>query len=111
MSDHAMTRTASSLSVCRPLGSRCPPLHTAMRPVSNVEVASASRWAESPYRDPSPETRRMMHTLVFAALTTLGQVPELNDQSFERWRDYVRPHAKEECYLEIAWREAVFVPL
>ena len=53
----------------------------------------------------------MMHMLLFAALATLGQVPELNDQSFERWRDYVRPQAEEECYLEIPWRESFYVAI
>ena len=53
----------------------------------------------------------MMHTLLFAALATLGQVPELNDQSFEKWRDYVRPQAQEECYLEIPWRESFYVAI
>ncbi|MGE3820869.1 MAG: hypothetical protein AB7I30_15755 [Isosphaeraceae bacterium] len=51
----------------------------------------------------------MMQALLFAALTTLGQAPELNDQSFERWRDHVRPQAQEEAYLEIPWRESFHV--
>lgn len=55
----------------------------------------------------------MMHALLFAALATLGQAqaPELNDQSFERWRDLVRPRAKEESYLEIPWRESFVVAI
>src|SRR5436305_8424790 len=53
----------------------------------------------------------MMHTLLFAVLATLGQVPVLDDQSFERWRDYVRPQAKEECYLEIPWRESFYIAI
>ena len=53
----------------------------------------------------------MMHTLLFAAIATLGQVPELNDQSFERWRDHVRPQAKEASYLEIPWRESFYVAI
>jgi hypothetical protein len=51
----------------------------------------------------------MMHTLLFAALATLGQAPELNDQSLPRWRDLIRPEAKEEGYLEIPWRESFHV--
>jgi hypothetical protein len=53
----------------------------------------------------------MMHTLFLAALATLGQVPELNDQSVERWRDHVRPQAKEEAYLDIPWRESFYVAI
>ena len=53
----------------------------------------------------------MTHTLLFAALASLGQVPELNDQSFERWRDQVRPQAKEESYLDIPWRESFSVAI
>jgi hypothetical protein len=53
----------------------------------------------------------MMHTLLLAALATLGQVPELNDQSFEKWRDYVRPQAQEEGYLEIPWRESFYAAI
>jgi hypothetical protein len=53
----------------------------------------------------------MTHTLLFAVLATLGQVPELNDQSFERWRDYIRPQAKEESYLDIPWRESFSVAI
>lgn len=48
----------------------------------------------------------MMHTFLFAAIAALGQAPVLDDQSFERWRDYVRPEVKEESYLEIPWRES-----
>jgi hypothetical protein len=53
----------------------------------------------------------MIHTLIFAAIAALGQVPALDDQSFERWRDYVRPQAKEECYLEIPWRESFYIAI
>jgi hypothetical protein len=57
------------------------------------------------------ETKRMTHALMFAAIAALGQVPELNDQSLERWRDYVRPQAKEESYLEIPWRESFYIAI
>jgi hypothetical protein len=50
----------------------------------------------------------MLHSLLFASITALGQVPVLDDKSFDRWRDYVRPHAEEERYLEIAWRESFY---
>jgi hypothetical protein len=53
----------------------------------------------------------MMHTLMFAAIAALGQVPELNDQSLERWCDYICPQAKEECYLEIPWRESFYIAI
>ena len=53
----------------------------------------------------------MMHTFMFAAIAALGQAPVLDDQSFERWRDYIRPHAKEESYLEIPWRESFYIAI
>jgi hypothetical protein len=52
-----------------------------------------------------------MHTLLIAAIAALAQVPVLNDQSFERWRDYVRPQVKEERYLEIPWRESFYIAI
>ena len=39
----------------------------------------------------------MMHTFLFAAIAARGRRPCLDDQSFERWRDYIRPQVKEEC--------------
>jgi hypothetical protein len=53
----------------------------------------------------------MMHTFMFAAIAALGQAPVLDDQSFGRWRDYVRPQAKEESYLEIPWRESFYIAI
>src|SRR4051812_22213776 len=94
-----MTGSASSLPVGRPLGPRRPPL--ARGDAARVQCGGGLGLAvgRAPGSRTPPETGRMLHTLLFAALTTLGQVPELNDQSFERWRDYVRPQAKEESYL------------
>ena len=33
----------------------------------------------------------MMHVFILAAIAALGQAPVLDDQSFERWRDSIRP--------------------
>jgi hypothetical protein len=46
----------------------------------------------------------MRDAVIPGPIAALGQVLVLDDQSFERWRDYVRPQAKEESYLEIPWR-------
>ena len=62
-------------------------------------------------RDPILETGRMRYTVIPGPKAAQGQVPVLDDQSFERWRDYVRPHAKDECYLEIPWRESFFIAI
>ena len=53
----------------------------------------------------------MMHAFIFAAIAVLGQSPVLDDQSFERWRDYIRPQVKEESYLEIPWRESLYIAI
>lgn len=55
----------------------------------------------------------MMHAFLFAAIAALGQAPApvLDDQSFERWRDYIRPRLKEESYLEIPWRESFYIAI
>jgi hypothetical protein len=53
----------------------------------------------------------MIHAFLFAALTALGQVPTLNNQSFARWRDYIRPRPNEEFYLEIPWRESFYIAI
>jgi hypothetical protein len=50
----------------------------------------------------------MLGTLL-VAVVMLGAPPELNDRTFERWRDYIRPSAREVCFLEIPWRESFFV--
>ena len=50
----------------------------------------------------------MMHAFLFATIAALGQAPILDDQSFERWRDYIRPQVKEESYLEIPWHESFY---
>jgi hypothetical protein len=57
------------------------------------------------------ETGRMSHSFVYRAIAALKQVPVLDDQTFERWRDYVRPKAEEECYLQIPWRESFFIAI
>jgi hypothetical protein len=38
------------------------------------------------------------------ALLTLNPQAALNEQSFEKWRDYVRPSADEMRWQEIPWR-------
>jgi hypothetical protein len=45
--------------------------------------------------------------LVVVALA--GTPPELNEQTFEHWREYIRPSAPELCFLEIPWRESFVV--
>ena len=62
-------------------------------------------------RDPILENGRMRHAVIPGPIAAQGQVPVLDDQSFERWRDYVRPQAKEECYLEIPWRESFYIAI
>jgi hypothetical protein len=52
-----------------------------------------------------------MRTLTLVAIVGLGQMPVLDDQSFERRRDYVRPQVKEECYLDIPWRESFYIAI
>jgi hypothetical protein len=39
----------------------------------------------------------MTHRFMLAAIAAQGQVRVLDDQLFARWRDYVRPQAREEC--------------
>src|SRR4051794_20908799 len=106
-----------------PLRSRRFPLDAGMRPVSNVcsESRALSRTtrltlsreiADSPNVGPprprqgSPgrgqglidvlmESRGIMFEVLFTAIAVLGAAPELNDQTFERWRDHVRPRAEE----------------
>jgi hypothetical protein len=58
---------------------------------------------------PFLETGRMIPTVLLASVAALGQAPALDDQSFERWRDYVRPSVKEEGYLDIPWRESFYI--
>jgi len=47
----------------------------------------------------------MIGTLV-ALVGLFGNAPELNDQTFEHWRDDIRPSAEELEYLEIPWRSS-----
>ena len=54
------------------------------------------------------ETGRMRDAVIPGPIAAQGQVPVLDDQSFELWRDYVRPQAMEESYLEIPWRESFY---
>jgi hypothetical protein len=53
----------------------------------------------------------MKYTVIPGPIAARGQVPVLDDQSFERWRDYVRPQSKEERYLEIPWRESFYIAI
>jgi hypothetical protein len=53
----------------------------------------------------------MRYAVTPGPIAAQGQVPVLDDQSFERWRDYVRPQAKEECYLKIPWRESFYIAI
>jgi hypothetical protein len=53
----------------------------------------------------------MMHAFIFAVIAALGQAPVLDDQSFDRWRDYIRPQVKDESYLEIPWRESFYIAI
>ena len=62
-------------------------------------------------RDLYLEIGRMRYTVIPGAIAAQGQEPVLDDQSFERWRDYIRPHAEEQCYLEIPWRESFYVAI
>jgi hypothetical protein len=62
-------------------------------------------------RDPILETGRMKYAVIPGPIAARGQVPVLDDQSFERWRDHVRPQAKEECYLQIPWRESFYIAI
>ena len=75
-----------------------------MRPVSS---SSLGEFSESL----NLETGRMRYTVIPGPIAAQGQVPVLDDQSFERWRDYVRPQAKEECYLKIPWRESFYIAI
>ena len=62
-------------------------------------------------RGPILETGRMRYAVIRGQIAAQGQVPVLDDQSLERWRDYVRPQAKEECYLAIPWRESFYIAI
>ena len=62
-------------------------------------------------RDLYLEIGRMRYTVIPGAIAAQGQVPVLDDQSFERWRDYLRPQANEECYLQIPWRESFYIAI
>ena len=62
-------------------------------------------------RDLYLETGRMGYMVIPGAIAAQGQVPVLDDQSFERWRDYICPQAKEERYLEIPWRESFYIAI
>jgi len=52
-----------------------------------------------------------VHAFILAAIIMHGQMPLLDDKSYEQWRDDIRPHAKEECYLEIPWRESFYIAI
>ena len=51
----------------------------------------------------------MTHAFLSGVTAAPGQPPVLHERSFERWRDYIRPQAKEERYLEISWRESFYI--
>ena len=53
----------------------------------------------------------MIYAFVLAAIAALGQAPVLDEQSFERWRDHIRPRVKDESYLEISWRESLYIAI
>ncbi len=53
----------------------------------------------------------MMRAFIFAATAALGHAPVLDEQSFERWRAYIRPQVNEEAYLEIPWRESFYIAI
>jgi hypothetical protein len=53
----------------------------------------------------------MIHVFLFAAITALGQAPALDNLSFARWSDYIRPRGKEESYLEIPWHESFYLAI
>ncbi len=46
-----------------------------------------------------------MITLLLAACT-LGAAPELNDQTFAKLADAIRPRESETAFLEIGWHES-----
>ena len=48
----------------------------------------------------------MMIGALLAVVGILGAPPELNDQTIEHWRDYIRPSAQELSFLEIPWRDS-----
>jgi hypothetical protein len=41
-------------------------------------------------------------------IVMVASAPELNDQTYSNWRDYIRPSAQEQGFLEIPWRESFF---
>ena len=47
-----------------------------------------------------------MFNILFTAIAVLGAAPELNDRTFERWRDHIRPRAEECSFRDIPWRES-----
>ena len=62
-------------------------------------------------RDPYLETGRMRYMVIPGPIAAQGQVPVLDDQSFEGSREYVRLQDKEECYLDIPWRESFYIAI
>lgn len=48
----------------------------------------------------------VMIRALLAVVGMLGAPPELNDRTFEHWRDYIRPSAQELSFLEIPWRDS-----
>jgi hypothetical protein len=43
---------------------------------------------------------------LFVVVGMLGAPAELNDRTFEDWRDFIRPSAQELGFLEIPWRDS-----
>lgn len=49
-----------------------------------------------------------MLNVLLVLVAAIGPAPELNEQTFEHWRDYIRPSDDDLCFLEIPWRESFF---
>jgi hypothetical protein len=51
----------------------------------------------------------MFHpTLATFVLLTIATVPELNDHTYAKWRDHVRPRAEEVNWQEVPWRATLW---
>ena len=45
---------------------------------------------------------------LFSLIVMVASAPELSDSTLNHWRDYIRPSAQEQAFLEIPWRESFF---
>lgn len=54
--------------------------------------------------------RHGIKVMMLAALSAIAAAPpaELNDKSFESWRDWIRPKAEERVVESIAWRPTLW---